>query len=388
MILLVAVPILLVALWLFFGTKDHPSHSAPPVPATERPTIPPLEIASVSYPTPLPVYQPEQVRPPVDWALPTAAPNEVAAALDRPVSNSPQTGTMLRDFDPLTILPLRSRSSVISYNVRRGDNLDIIASRFGINTSTIIWSNDRFYVNAMRVGLELTILPVDGVYHHTTEPQTIAAIADEYKVDPYAIIDSEYNTLFGATPQTTLPENFYVVVPGGTGSTEPVYWDPGITVSTTGAPSGGGASIAMGAASFALDDPGSCGRTTIYGGSPPTTLPIQSSYRVTQEYSWAHPAIDLGVPVGTLVYAAGGGTVIFNGESTWGYGWTVVIAHGSTLTLYGHLNGDFVSCGQVVTAGQNIAVSGNSGNSSGPHLHFEIRGSNGVPGNPRDWMTF
>jgi murein DD-endopeptidase MepM/ murein hydrolase activator NlpD len=65
-----------------------------------------------------------------------------------------------------------------------------------------------------------------------------------------------------------------------------------------------------------------------------------------------------------------------------------VIAHGSTLTIYGHLNGDFVSCGEVVTAGQNIAVTGSSGRSSGPHLHFEIRGPGGVPVSPWDYQGF
>jgi len=88
------------------------------------------------------------------------------------------------------------------------------------------------------------------------------------------------------------------------------------------------------------------------------------------------------------LFAAGGGTVIFKGWSTWGYGYTVVIAHGGTLSIYGHLNGAFVGCGETVTAGQNIAVSGNSGRSSGPHLHFEIRGPGGAPVNPWDYQGF
>ncbi|NDJ75196.1 MAG: M23 family metallopeptidase, partial [Chloroflexi bacterium] len=45
-------------------------------------------------------------------------------------------------------------------------------------------------------------------------------------------------------------------------------------------------------------------------------------------------------------------------------------------------------CGEVVTPGQNIAVTGNSGRSSGPHLHFEVRGSNGAPVNPWEWLSF
>jgi len=102
----------------------------------------------------------------------------------------------------------------------------------------------------------------------------------------------------------------------------------------------------------------------------------------------AHAELAKHLPEGTPVFAAGGGTVIFKGWSTWGYGYTVVIAHGGTLSIYGHLNGAFVGCGEVVTPGQNIAVTGNSGRSSGPHLHFEIRGAAGVPVNPWSYQSF
>jgi murein DD-endopeptidase MepM/ murein hydrolase activator NlpD len=240
----------------------------------------------------------------------------------------------------------------------------------------------------MRVGMDLTILPVDGVYHRTQEPQTVSDIAKLYDVDPYVIIDSEYNTLFGATAETVLPTGLYVVVPGGTGSKEPIYWDPGIVMTTDTGTSGSGVNAGTSYASFAVGDPGSCGRQAVVGGSPPYTAPIWRNYSITQDFTWNHGGIDLAVPVGTLVYAAGGGTVIFSGWSTWGYGYTVVVAHGGTLSLYGHLNGAFVSCGEVVTAGQNIAVSGTSGRSSGPHLHFEIRGSGGAPDNPWNYQSF
>jgi len=370
-----------------------PRDSRDAVPAPPAQTVPPpLGIAAVDYPTPIPTLPPTPTLPLVDWVRPTADPQAIVAALDVPVESALAEGVIAREINPLTIIPQRSRSTVITYTVKRNDNLRSIAERFGLSENTIIWSNDRFYVNAMRIGLELNILPVDGVYHHVQQPQSIADIAAEYAVDPYAIIDSEYNTLFGAVPQTILPEGLWVVVPGGTGSTEPIYWDPGIVMTTTTTdgsnPVGTGVNAGTDVASFAVGDPGSCGRQVVSGGSPPVGAPIWARYEITQDFSWNHGGIDLAVPPGTPVYAAGGGTVIFSGWSTWGYGYTVVIAHGGTLSIYGHLNGAFVSCGQVVTAGQNIAVTGSSGRSSGPHLHFEIRGSGGAPVNPWNYQSF
>lgn len=380
-----AIALVLVAGRLIFTEPEE--KPVPPLPSNERPTVAPLGIESVQYPTPYPTAIAMNETAPLDWARPTAEPAVIAAALENPVPNAPPGNTVQRENAPLTILPARSRNEIMSYTVESGDTLQTIAERFGLQQSTIIWSNDRFYVNAMSVGMELNILPVDGVYHTVPEPQTIAQVAEEYEVDPYAIIDSEFNNLFGASPDMVLPENLRLIVPGGTGSQEPIYWDPGIVQESADSTTGGVA-VAQGFASFAAGDPGSCGRQPIYGGTMPYGAPIYRNYRITQNFNWVHGGIDLAVPAGTPVFAAGGGTVIFSGWSTWGYGYTVVLAHGGTLTLYGHLNGAFVACGEVVTAGQNIAVTGSSGRSSGPHLHFEIRGGNGRPVNPWDYQGF
>lgn len=388
---LAAVVFVVVANLSSFSSTDEPPSAEP---TDIPPPVLPLGIAGVTYPTPAPTLPPvvEPEYQPVEWTRPTADPQTIAQALDVPVGNGQRQAVVQRGLDPLTIIPSRQRSSVITYRVRSGDNLRSIADRFGISENTIIWSNDRFYVNAMQVGLELNILPVNGAYHQTEEPQSIQAIADQYEVSPYDIIDSEFNNLFNSTPQTIVPAGLWLVIPGGTGSTEPIYWDPGIVIANTNSNTNSGAvgaGVATGAtAAFAVGDPGSCGYQQVSNGSAPVSAPIYANYRITQNYSWNHGGIDLAVPNGTPVFAAGGGTVIFNGLSTWGYGWTVVIAHGSTLSIYGHLNGDFVECGEVVSAGQNIAVSGNSGRSSGPHLHFEIRGAAGVPVDPWSYQSF
>ncbi|MBN1679536.1 MAG: M23 family metallopeptidase [Anaerolineae bacterium] len=393
--LLIAVACVIIAGWIVFGPDDSTSQT----PIGDRPPTDTLGIASVEYPTPIPTQPPENPVVPVDWVRPTADASAIVMALDYPVDGDPAsgeeiTGSIQRESNPLTIIPARSRSQVITYTVKKGDTLRTIAETFGLEQSSIIWSNDRFYVNAMRVGLELTILPVDGVYHHVPEPQTIASIAETYLVEPYAIIDSEFNTLYGASPETILPAGMALVVPGGEGSTEPIFWNPGIVMTVDNftvdgsQPIGQGIEAGGGTALFAVGDPGSCGKQTVYGGSLPVSPPLYARYTISQDFSWTHGGIDLAVKEGTPVFAAGGGTVVFSGWSTWGYGYTVVVAHGSTLSIYGHLNGAFVGCGQIVEAGQNIAVTGNSGRSSGPHLHFEIRNSGGVPVSPWEYQSF
>jgi murein DD-endopeptidase MepM/ murein hydrolase activator NlpD len=95
---------------------------------------------------------------------------------------------------------------------------------------------------------------------------------------------------------------------------------------------------------------------------------------------WAHKhsGQDFAVPIGTNVVAAHGGTVVKAGPNGAGdgpaYGNAIVIKHGNGLyTQYAHLSRVDVKVGQVVTTGQHIARSGNTGNSTGPHLHFEVR---------------
>ncbi|MEU3843051.1 M23 family metallopeptidase [Streptomyces sp. NPDC028635] len=95
-------------------------------------------------------------------------------------------------------------------------------------------------------------------------------------------------------------------------------------------------------------------------------------------WSHRHSGQDFAVPLGTNVVAAHGGTVVKAGPNGAGdgpaYGNAIVIRHGNgTYSQYAHLSRIDVKIGQVVATGQHIAKSGNTGNSSGPHLHFEIR---------------
>lgn len=108
---------------------------------------------------------------------------------------------------------------------------------------------------------------------------------------------------------------------------------------------------------------------------------------ITGEVGKLHAGVDFAVAQGTSVHAASGGIVIM-AEWYSGYGYTVIVDHGGGLwTLYGHLReGGFkVSKGDTVSRGDIIAESGNTGNSTGPHLHFEVR-DNGTAVNPFNYL--
>ncbi|HKW73233.1 MAG TPA: peptidoglycan DD-metalloendopeptidase family protein [Candidatus Dormibacteraeota bacterium] len=103
----------------------------------------------------------------------------------------------------------------------------------------------------------------------------------------------------------------------------------------------------------------------------PTTLGLEPPYG---GYPHFHTGIDLVAPFGSPVYAADDGVVALVGSSSSGYGNYVVIAHaGGLQTLYGHLSTALVTAGQVVTQGRAIGMEGSTGNSTGAHLHFELR---------------
>ncbi|NJM40634.1 MAG: M23 family metallopeptidase, partial [Anaerolineae bacterium] len=119
-----------------------------------------------------------------------------------------------------------------------------------------------------------------------------------------------------------------------------------------------------------------------YSGATGNFLwPAAASY-VSQGFWWGHRALDVAASVGVPIYASDSGCVSYAGWSNVGYGYMVLINHGNGFqTLYGHLSQYYIDAGQCVNRGAVIGAMGSTGNSTGPHLHFEIR-VNGVPDNP------
>ena len=147
------------------------------------------------------------------------------------------------------------------------------------------------------------------------------------------------------------------------------------------------------AAAAAASQGGGGGGATWVQGSGQLAAPVVAP--ITSDFGWRihpiygtrrlHAGTDFGVDEGTPVHAADGGVVV---EAGWvsGYGYTVIIDHGNGMsTLYAHNSEVAVSPGQTVSKGQVVSYSGNTGGSTGPHLHFEVR-VNGEPTDPMGYL--
>jgi murein DD-endopeptidase MepM/ murein hydrolase activator NlpD len=361
---------------------------------TPTPTNP-NEVALTTIPTDIPTTptptqaqtdtQPTQVA--IGGALPTVVPGNLAALLSTPIVAVEQEAAFSAEererYDPFTFVPDRPRNEMEEYTVVRGDTISGIASRFGLQQETIAWSNDRRIIWTLRPGDVLFIPPADGVYLFqgtTGSSRTLRDYIEAYQVtDPFIVLDSEYNPqLQGMNPDTVPPSGTRFFIPGGIG--EQIAWTPPITEeqATIGGVTGN-------YVTFAPGEPGSCA-PTLRGSGTVWSNPLPGGTWMRGFSSW-HTGVDLAAPEGTSVSAANGGNVIFAGWSNWGYGNAIVISHGPYLTLYGHLSAIYVGCGQNVSAGQSIGAVGSTGNSSGPHLHFEVR-SGDTPTDPGAIFSF
>ena len=252
------------------------------------------------------------------------------------------------------------RQEVSYYTVKSGDTVLGIAARYGLQPETLMWSNSIIEQNPDRlsVGDELRILPVDGVLHVVKPGETLSGLAQKYDLAMSDIVGYAANGLESIDAPLTVGRE--IVVPGGTRP-------------------------------FAV---AGAGASTLARASAPSNAPQGSGNfgwpaagYVSQGYWGGHPAYDLAGWVGSPVTASDAGYVVLAGGG-WngGYGNHVIIDHGNGFsTLYAHLNSIFVSPGETVGKGAQVGTMGNTGNSTGPHLHFEVR-YGGVPYNPGNYL--
>ncbi len=261
---------------------------------------------------------------------------------------------LTREAVPITLIPERPREDVIDHTVVAGDTLYGIAKKYGLSAETIMFANGlEKNPDLLRLGQKLVILPVSGILHTVAQKDTLDKIAKTYKVKPETIVNYPLNHLDAKNPQIAVGAR--LIVPGGIREIPQVA-----TVYRGTAPKGA--------------------KT----GSGRLIWPTQGM--LTQAYKPLHKALDLARAIGTPVKAADNGYVVVAGWSNAGYGNYVVIDHGNGLqTLYGHLSRIFVKPGNTVTRGAVIGNMGNTGNSTGPHLHFEVI-KRGVRVNPRGYL--
>lgn len=254
-----------------------------------------------------------------------------------------------------------SDGSIVVYTVKEGDTLSQIAEDFNISQNTIRWENNITGQN-IKVGQKLNILPVTGVKHIVKKGDTIGSIASKYDGDGGEI--SVYN---GLTDNNSLKVGDVIFVPNGVKIT-----------TTTKSPSNTTSS--------------SKGTSSVSSGYyiRPASGPITSPYG--PRWGSYHYGIDIGNKRGTTVVAAASGKVVKvvsgckEGATSCGgrYGNYIVIEHpNGQYTRYAHLQKVSISMGQTVSQGKKIGTIGNTGSSTGPHLHFQIEKANGSTIKPK-----
>lgn len=262
---------------------------------------------------------------------------------------------------------------ITTYTVVHGDTLSTIAEKFNISTNTIRWANDLSAKAAIHIGDKLKILPVTGIQYTVKKGDTISDIALKYDVSQAEILD--FNDIEGSKivpgAELIIPEGEPITPPKPQPVAKPAVKKIAPTIIETPKEE-----------VVAKTEVSTKSETT----SPTTKSTSPSDYfiaplpgsRLSQGLH-DKTAVDMAIKVGSTVLAAASGIVsVVKDSNIWngGYGYYLIIKHDNgTETLYAHLSRIDVEVGQKVEQGEAIALSGNTGRTTGPHLHFEVRGA-------------
>jgi murein DD-endopeptidase MepM/ murein hydrolase activator NlpD len=294
----------------------------------------------------------------------------VARLEDVLVLNETSFGGIPRLAQAHTTIPSRPRDKVLKYTVVEGDTIFGIAEKFGLKPETVLWGN--YYTllddpHALKAGQELNILPIDGTYHEWQPGEGLNGISTYYGVSPQDIVSFPANNLDMATigdfANPNIKPGTWLVIPNG--RREFISWSAPLGVTRENP------------ASARVLGPGAC--DPISGGAVgygtfvwPAAKHYLSGFDYTPNAN--HWGIDLAGNDGEGVFATDAGVVVYAGWNNYGYGNMIMVDHGNNFqSLYAHLSGINVLCGQSVGQGDLIGAIGNTGRSTGSHLHFEIR---------------
>ena len=308
--------------------------------------------------------------PPEVDLLPTSTPVALPSGVSTPeFSTEGQADGLIRLPEMLfNITPVvETRYEVITYTVEQGDTIFGIAEKFGLAAETVLWSN-RYTLgdtpDGLSIGFELNILPVDGVYHRWSEGEGLNGVADYYGVDPGVIVNYPGNNLdpetIGDYANPNIEPGTMLIVQGGKRDT--TTW-----ISARDEEATGNSYLGDGACTVSIYSQSGTGTFTW-----PTTATWLSGYDYTPP---THNGLDFDGDFGSPIYASDAGVIVYSGWSVVGYGNLIVIDHDNGWqTFYAHLmDGTLLACGTNVQKGELIAYMGSTGNSTGPHLHFELR---------------
>lgn len=229
------------------------------------------------------------------------------------------------------------------YVVREGDALSQIAEMYGVTTNTILWANDIAKATDIREGDSLVILPIVGVRHKVAKGETLSTIVKKYDANLEEVL--QYNNLASVDGLSVGDE---LMIPGGELHT---------------------------ARAVATAKPIKTSGTKVSGAG--LINPAPGSLKTQGIHGYNGVDLASGGGARTSIVAAAGGNVIVSKSAGWngGYGNYIVIKHSNgTQTLYAHLSSNSVGVGEWVDQGQVIGAMGNTGKSTGTHLHFEVRG--------------